>query len=411
MSSGTYLRHSGPGPERWGQVSIRFASDEQAERETVTRLGPVLEHAESAGTIDSWFFIRKPWWRFRYLLATCESADSARQLIEDAARQMANADRSLKWAAHIYEPETRAFGGESGMTAAHKLFHQDSRHVLAYLSTRAQTSPDSRHAFPAGRRELSLLLVTAMMKAAGLDLFERGDAWAKVADLRPPARQAPAEEWRHFKTVTQRLITADTSPATALRTSGTLRSASTWLTAFEQAGITLRQLADEGTLTRGLRAIVAHHVIFHWNRIGLPARTQANMALAASEVIFGEPPSPDNHFRPGRSLNSALSRDRPTSCWSWRHSRRVQGSTVHVAMDCPDLERRPISPICRRFFLIHLSLSLAAVLRYLAWSRSKVMPFQGPWPGTWRKASRGRSDGQWPVRARPAVSWPTASAA
>lgn len=73
-----------------------------------------------------------------------------------------------------------------------------------------------------------------------------------------------------------------------LRTSGPLSSASAWLTAFEYAGAALRKQAGEGGLTRGLRAVIAHHVIFHWNRIGLPARIQAKLALAASEVIFGD---------------------------------------------------------------------------------------------------------------------------
>lgn len=302
MRPGTSPPRTGPDPELWAQVSIRFASDEQAERETVTRLGPVLEQAESAGLIGSWFFIRKPWWRFRYLPATSQSAGPARQLIEDTAREMLNAGHSPEWAVNIYEPETRAFGGEAGMATAHELFHQDSRHVLTYLSPPKPTPADGQYPHPAGRRELSLLLCAAMMKAAGLDRFERGDVWAMVADLRPPARQAPAGEWRGFKTAAQRLITVDTSSATALRTSGALRSASPWLTAFEQAGAALRKLADEGRLTRGLRAVIAHHIIFHWNRIGLPARTQANLALAASEVIFGEePPSLADLARTGPS--------------------------------------------------------------------------------------------------------------
>jgi S-adenosylmethionine-dependent methyltransferase len=68
--------------------------------------------------------------------------------------------------------------------------------------------------------------------------------------------------------------------------------------------------------------------------------------------------------------------------------------------------------ILRRSVTQELWLFLGGVLWvYLSWSRSKIMPFHGPCPGAWRKASRGRPDGHWPVRARPAVSWPTASAA
>jgi hypothetical protein len=44
-------------------------------------------------------------------------------------------------------------------------------------------------------------------------------------------------------------------------------------------------------LTRGIRAVITLHVIFHWNRIGLPATTQATLARAAKDAIFGSPPS------------------------------------------------------------------------------------------------------------------------
>ena len=50
---------------------------------------------------------------------------------------------------------------------------------------------------------------------------------------------------------------------------------SAWLTAFEDNGAMLRKLADNGELTRELRAVLAH-------------RTQANLAHAATEASFGK---------------------------------------------------------------------------------------------------------------------------
>ena len=47
------------------------------------------------------------------------------------------------------------------MTSAHDLFHLDSRYLLAYLAR----SPDAEH-----RRELSILLYTALLRSAGLEL-------------------------------------------------------------------------------------------------------------------------------------------------------------------------------------------------------------------------------------------------
>ncbi|MGH3698837.1 MAG: thiopeptide-type bacteriocin biosynthesis protein, partial [Pseudonocardiaceae bacterium] len=64
---------------------------------------------------------------------------------------------------------------------------------------------------------------------------------------------------------------------------------SDWLTAFEEAGRQLRVLRESGQLTRGIRAATALHVIFHWNRIGITGATQAVLAQAAKEAIFGAP--------------------------------------------------------------------------------------------------------------------------
>ncbi|MBO4209200.1 hypothetical protein GSF22_24860, partial [Micromonospora echinofusca] len=79
---------------------------------------------------------------------------------------------------------------------------------------------------------------------------------------------------------------------------GTTRTTSDWQTAFENAGTALRHLRDTGKLTRGLRAVTAEHVIFHWNRIGIPPTTQATLAQAAAEAIFGRAPMPPGELWP-----------------------------------------------------------------------------------------------------------------
>jgi hypothetical protein len=48
----------------------------------------------------------------------------------------------------------------------------------------------------------------------------------------------------------------------------------------------LGDAASDGTLERGLRDILAHHVIFHWNRLGLTAASQSIVARAALETIM-----------------------------------------------------------------------------------------------------------------------------
>jgi len=62
--------------------------------------------------------------------------------------------------------------------------------------------------------------------------------------------------------------------------------ASEWVSAFEQAGQTLAALAAAGTIRRGLRAVLAHHVIFHANRAGISVRDQAILASLATHTMY-----------------------------------------------------------------------------------------------------------------------------
>ena len=58
--------------------------------------------------------------------------------------------------------------------------------------------------------------------------------------------------------------------------------------AFEDAGRQLAFLAADGRLTRGLRSILAHHLIFAFNRAGIPSRVQAAAAWLAIQAAFGD---------------------------------------------------------------------------------------------------------------------------
>ncbi|HET9899375.1 MAG TPA: thiopeptide-type bacteriocin biosynthesis protein [Streptosporangiaceae bacterium] len=246
----------------WQQINVTYPgrTRHHQEQHAIAHLRQVLPAAETAGLITSWWFIRKGAWRIRYLPADKPGSDArARKLL--TSRVTSTSD--------IYEPETHAFGGTDAMTAAHKLWHHDSSHLLSYLSQ-----------CPADRRERSLILCTALMRAAAIDLNEQGDVWAKVLQHRaehiksPPAPDAPT--WNGFTNDVHRLLL------------GTPRITGDWHIAFEKAGTSLRHLREAGKLTRGLRAIVALHVIFHWNRIGLTADSQAKLAQAAKEAIFGK---------------------------------------------------------------------------------------------------------------------------
>jgi thiopeptide-type bacteriocin biosynthesis protein len=183
------------------------------------------------------------------------------------------------WRRTLYEPETVAFGGQPGMDIAHRLFCADSAGIVAYLQTSTPTI---------GRRELSVLLCTVLFRAAGQEWFECGDVWHRVAQMRPVPDSVPIERLTELTTSLRDLLACDSRPAGPLfGTAGPLSFATPWATAFHQAGRELRAAADKGTLDRGTRDILAYHVIFHWNRLGLSTTAQSVLANAAEAVMLG----------------------------------------------------------------------------------------------------------------------------
>ncbi|CAJ61345.1 MULTISPECIES: thiopeptide-type bacteriocin biosynthesis protein [Frankia] len=254
----------------WKQVNITYPSPDphQRERHAIDHLARVLPAAEADSLITAWFFIRKGPWRIRYLVAR-ETIGHGEPNPDPIHLPLTD---GVRWTADIYEPEVHAFGGPSSMNTAHTLFHHDSRHLLTFLRDD-----------PADRREHSLVLCTALMRAAGLDFNEQGDVWARVVEQRPGPAGAPADPqaWASFTSDVRHLLLRDARADLIGRD---------WLNAFKETGEKLRTLRENGTLTRGIRAIIALHVIFHWNRLGLTATTQTTLARAAKEAVFGNTP-------------------------------------------------------------------------------------------------------------------------
>jgi thiopeptide-type bacteriocin biosynthesis protein len=257
----------------WRQVWLRLADPRSGEHTAVTHVYPTMRRAEDSGAVTAWFFVRKqPWWRLRYLPTDRATDDLV------TAQLVAHPDVA-EWTTPVYEAEEHAFGGVIGMRIAHGLFHHDSRSLLAYLTGRDPVTDK--------RRELSLLLCTAMMRAAGLDWYEQGDTWARVAQHRlattviAPAVVAQA----------RRLMSVDTGPDSGLAR-GRLAEVADWLAGLRHAGSDIAAGHRAGTLTRGLRAILAHHIVFHWNRLGLPYRTQATLAAAARDAVLHDAQPP-----------------------------------------------------------------------------------------------------------------------
>ncbi len=268
-----------PAEPSWLQRHLHLADPGATEAFAVQYLGPTLASLEYTGVVASWHFLRKgDRWRLRCLPPVPDSVDAATAGIDAMLEKCREAGMVTAWTPVIYEPETLAFGGVDGMEAAHRLFHHDSQQILTYLGDVRTAQVEDK------RKELFVLLGVAMMRGAGLDWYEIGDTWAKVSANRPPSREAYAG--RSLRSAVGILLHANTGPTSALLDGGRLAFAGQWFTAFTDCGRTLRGLADDGRLRRGLRAVIAHHLLFHANRIGLSYQQQARLAEAAVTTVL-----------------------------------------------------------------------------------------------------------------------------
>jgi thiopeptide-type bacteriocin biosynthesis protein len=186
------------------------------------------------------------------------------------------------------------------MNIAHGLFAADSRGVLDLAATGGTG---------VGRRELSLLLISALARGAGLEWYERGDLFDRVCNERPFPHDIPTEKLTELSDTLATLLRADSTPDGPLFGPGRpVAAQATWADACATAGRALAVANRTGQLNRGLRDILSYHVIFHWNRLGLAARTQALLAHAARQAILGPrattvPPHGELVVGPGRSIS------------------------------------------------------------------------------------------------------------
>lgn len=280
----------------WHQVYIHFHDYAAAEHTGAVHIGPEMVSAETAGEISSWFFIRKnPCWRLRFQPVRDSTEHETVIFIHQRLDRLQAAGHIANWVETIYEPETHAFGGTTGMNLAHQLFHADSRHILAHLGAPGASTSGGRGD---QRRELSVLLCSVLMRGAGQDWYEQADIWARVAEIRPDPPDTPSDRLSDLESGLRHLMTVNASPTSPLMHGhGLLAFLAEWTAAFAEVGQTLGDLAGTGTLTRGVRAILAHHVIFHWNRLGLPYITQTLLAHTAKAVVLGRDQNKSSNAR------------------------------------------------------------------------------------------------------------------
>lgn len=276
----------------WLQVRVDFPDYSRAAEVVGEQLLPLLRRAEDSGVLRSWWYVRKaPHWRLRFGASAGRDA-AMRTLVTDQLNGLARRGLLAGWSTGIYEPEAAAFGGLEGMAIAHRFFHADSSRTLEYLTS--QRRDRDRGTGTPTEREVSLLLCAALLRAAGQDWHEQGDVWRRVAAMRPLPGNSSPEGFGGTVEKVRVLLAVDSGPATrtgpvAAPGGDPFAPLRPWLASATETGTALADCAGREALHRGLRDVLAHHMIFHWNRLGLPAATQAVLAHAATSAVLGVP--------------------------------------------------------------------------------------------------------------------------
>ena len=264
-------------PSHWHQMNIQFSDYTAAAHTFRTCLLPALHN----GAVGAWWFVRKnPYWRLRVHPSQGTHTENTITHMTQALETAVTRGAVKEWRSSLYEPETIAFGGPEGMALAHDLFHTDSENIFEYdqhYEGRRNGTPDAK--------ATSLLLIALFLRAAGLEWGEQGDVWGQIEARRPLPADVPRDKVSGMVGAMRQLLTSDTGPALTNNSLSPLRN---WVNGMESGGRSLKDAAAEGRLTLGLRAILARHALFHWNRMGFTVRQQAIWARAAREAVFGE---------------------------------------------------------------------------------------------------------------------------
>ncbi|AJE81559.1 protein-L-isoaspartate(D-aspartate)O-methyltransferase [Streptomyces albus] len=228
--------------------------------------------------------------RFHFLRKDAGVRLRTKQPAPELLNQLVSDGVLTGWTDGIYEPETHAFGGPEGMAVAHDVFCADSPAALAETGA-------------PGARERAVMLLSAMIREAGLDPFEAGDVYDRWATLRHPIAPPQGPALDKAVSAMRRLMNADAALRPDPEAGWVERVA-----AFEDAGRQLRRLAADGRLIRGIRAVIAHHAIFAFNRAGVPVEAQAATAWLGRHVAFSTAEGADVSTRTSASADPNLPR-------------------------------------------------------------------------------------------------------
>lgn len=265
-------------------AATRFTTSEDELLSTV--IGPLCTRLVEEKYISRWWFMRKtdqgPHLRLRVFGQEPLLSKEGIPRVEEMLAYLEEQKRTQHWTTLTYEPETMLFGGPAGMELAHDLFYKDSDALCQWLAAERQGNEEADMASRRRiRPEASLLIIQQLLRGAALDPFELWDTWIKVTQLRPGSTNVSSAQRDRNIAALAGLLTASETQRRELFGDSLYSIISHWSEHFERAGNALAQLYRDGALQRGLRQVLATHIIFHWNRFSFGAARQVELARMA----------------------------------------------------------------------------------------------------------------------------------
>ena len=262
-------------PQRWLYLRISVLPENAAEF-MARDLAPILCKMQSDGDILGWWWLGKQditGSALRIRIYPQGRFDSIAEFLETHLKQI-----GCRFSRLQYEPEMRLFGGSTGIDLAHRLFCCESRFLADWMQTDISRKPPL---LPPG---LSLALIFKLITACGLDIFECWDLFDKVCDKRGASgiHEKLIEETR---TLARKVLLSGPEKIFQLYQGLHAHLLAQYRTHLEGLASEIAVAHFNGRLEYGLRQFLVPIVLFHWNRIDMPAHYQIALANATRKEL------------------------------------------------------------------------------------------------------------------------------
>jgi thiopeptide-type bacteriocin biosynthesis protein len=262
--------------ERWLYFRLGVKPNGQT-RPTLARTVPLLSRLRLKYPIEGWWWLNKrdiegPAVRLRIRIP----AFAGREVADVAEAELRSLN--LQITPLRYEPEICLFGGAAGLRLAHRFMCADSEFLAGWMQGE---DSERQLLIPEG---LSVAIVSRLLAASGLDLFESWDVFDRVCDKRS-SKNVSQEAILTFRKFAQKILGNGHNKVFALYSGNHATLLQDYGDFLDSFGRDLQHAYFQGQLECGMREFLVPCILFHWNRTGMSPVIQAALANATAAEL------------------------------------------------------------------------------------------------------------------------------